>query len=117
MRLAVLAGFVGLVLSVAAAQAAVPATGVPVAALPAAGATQPCEPGRIDPPASGTNAACVIDEDVTGIAARLLVVKFGTGATAFAEERVARYAAENDPESAALWRGIAATAAALIKSP
>lgn len=106
-RLAILAGLIGLVPGVAA-HAAVRAAD--------AAATRPCEPGRIDPPGDAASEACIIDEDVTGLAARLLVVKFGAGAPAFAKERVARYAAESDPESAALWRGIAATAATLLES-
>jgi hypothetical protein len=68
-------------------------------------------------PVSGAVAseACV-EGDVTQLAAQLLVVKFGSGATAFAQERALRYQAGDDPGSAAFWRGIAEAASALLKS-
>ena len=54
--------------------------------------------------------------DVVQLAAQLLVVKFGPGATAFAAERASRYAQEDDPGSAGFWRQIGEAAAELLRS-
>src|ERR671931_532677 len=75
----------------------------------AAAAATACEPGRI-----GAAAPCETEGDVTALAAELLVVKFGQDAPDFARERVARYAAEDDPASAKLWQGIEERALQLL---
>src|SRR5919109_1610656 len=64
-----------------------------------------CEPGRIEAPA-GVDTGCSVEGGVAQIAAELLVVKFGTDAPAFAASRSASYAAADDEESSAFWRGV-----------
>lgn len=94
-----------------------------LAAVPATAATGPaglaasvsCEPGRLGP-VSEAAAPCEVEGDVARLAAELLVVKFGAGATAFAAVRAARYAAEDDPRSAEFWSGVAGIAAEILES-
>lgn len=54
--------------------------------------------------------------DEAGVAAELLYASMGPAAVSFAFERAVRFAAENEPEAAELWRRIAATAAELAES-
>jgi hypothetical protein len=84
----------------------------PPAALAAAAA---CEPGRLAMPGESA-APCEVEGDVTALAAELLVVKFGSDAPAFATVRATRYAAEDDPQSAKFWQGIADRATEMLKS-
>jgi hypothetical protein len=99
------------VIFVALASAAASAAAPPVAvAMEAA-----CEPGKLAPPGDA-GAPCVVEGDVTELAAELLVVKFGGGAPEFAVTRATRYAAEDDPQSAKFWRGIADRTTEILKS-
>ena len=96
-----------LALASAAASAATPPTALATAAA--------CEPGKLAMPGEGAT-PCEVEGDVTALAAELLVVKFGNGAPRFATVRATRYAAEDDPQSAKFWRGIADRATEMLKS-
>jgi hypothetical protein len=78
-------------------------------------ASAPCEPEKVGP-AGEAAAPCEVEGDVARLAAELLVVKFGAGATEFAAVRATRYAAEDDPKSAEFWSGVAGIAAEILKS-
>jgi hypothetical protein len=99
------------VIFLAFASAAASAAAAPIAV----GAEAACEPGKLPAP-SDAGTPCAVEGDVTELAAELLVVKFGGGAPEFAMTRATRYAAEDDPQSAKFWRGIADLTTEMLKS-
>jgi hypothetical protein len=74
-----------------------------------------CEHGRIEAPA-GADTGCSVEGDVAQIAAELLVVKFGSDAPAFAASRSESFAAADDEESSAFWRGVGELAAERLRA-